>query len=59
MDKSCGGDGIPAEQFKILKDDAVKVKDSAHSMSANLENSALATVLENISFHSSPKEGQC
>ena len=23
--KACGGDGIPAELFKILKDDAVKV----------------------------------
>ena len=28
-------------------------------MSANLENSAVATGLENISFHSSLKEGQC
>ena len=28
-------------------------------MSANLENSAVATELENVSFHSSPKEGQC
>ena len=28
-------------------------------MSANLENSAVATVLEKVSFHSSPKEGQC
>ena len=28
-------------------------------MSANLENSALVTVLEEISFHSNPKEGQC
>ena len=59
MNKSSKVDGIPAKLFQILKDDAVKVKDSAHSMSANLENSALATVLENISFHSSPKEGQC
>ena len=25
MDKATGGDGIPAELFKILKDDAVKV----------------------------------
>ena len=25
MNKVCGGDGIPAELFKILKDDAVKV----------------------------------
>ena len=25
MNKSCGGDGIPAELFQILKDDVVKV----------------------------------
>ena len=25
MNKACGGDGIPVELFKILKDDAVKV----------------------------------
>ena len=25
MNKGCGGDGIPAELFQILKDDAVKV----------------------------------
>ena len=28
-------------------------------MSANLENSAVATGLKNISFHSNPKERQC
>ena len=28
-------------------------------MSANLETSAVATGLEKVSFHSSPKEGQC
>ena len=28
-------------------------------MSANLENSAVATGLEKVSFHSNPKEGQC
>ena len=28
-------------------------------MPANLENSAMATGLENVSFHSSPKERQC
>ena len=28
-------------------------------MSANLENSAVATELEKVSFHSNPKEGQC
>ena len=28
-------------------------------MPANLENSAVATGLEKVSFHSSPKESQC
>ena len=40
MNKASGGDGIPVELFQILKDDAGKV---LHSMSANLENSAVAT----------------
>ena len=46
--KASGGDGIPAELFKILKDDA------ALNMPTNLENSAVATGLEKISFHSIP-----
>ena len=54
--KAGGGDGIPAELFQILKDDAVKV---LFNMPANLENSAVATGLEKVSFHSSPKERQC
>ena len=29
------------------------------NMSANLENSAVATGLEKVSFHYNPKEGQC
>ena len=56
MNTASRGDGIPAELFQILKDDGVKV---LHSISANLENSAVATGLEQLSFHSSPKEGQC
>ena len=28
-------------------------------MPANLKNSAVATGLEKVSFHSNPKEGQC
>ena len=55
--KASGGDGIPAELFQVLKDDAVKF--AALNMPANLENSAVATGLENISFHSNPKERQC
>ena len=56
MNKANGGDGIPVELFQILKDDAVKVLHSI--MPANLENSAVATGLEKVSFHSSPKERQ-
>ena len=55
MNKASGGDGIPVELFQILKDDAVK----ADNMPANLENSAVATGLEKVSFHSNPKERQC
>ena len=55
--KASGGDGIPVELFQILKDDIVKV--TALNMPANLENSAVATGLEKISFHSNPKERQC
>ena len=52
------GDGIPVEVFQILKDDAVKLM-HFHNMSASLENSAVATGLEKVSFHSNPKERQC
>ena len=55
--KASGGDGIPVELFQILKDDAVK--SAALNMPANLENSAVATRLEKVSFHSNPKERQC
>ena len=55
--KASGGDRIPAELFQILKDDAVK--STAPNMSTNLENSAMAMRLENISFHSNPKVTQC
>ena len=55
--KASGGDGIPVELFQILKDDAVQVL--ALNMPAHLENSAVATGLEKVSFHSNPKERQC
>ena len=32
MNKACGGDGIPAELFQILKDDAVKVLQQHRNM---------------------------
>ena len=56
--KNKGGDGIPVELFHTLKDDAMKVL-AALTMPANLENSAVATGLEKVSFHSNPKERQC
>ena len=56
MNKASGGDGIPVELFQILKDDAVS---AALNMPANLENSAVATGLKKVSFHSNPKERQC
>ena len=54
MNKASGGDGIPVELFQILKDDVVKVLHL--KMPANLENSAVATGLEKVSFHPNPKE---
>ena len=57
MNKASGGDGISAELFQILKDDAVKVLHSI--MPANLENSAVVTELENVTFHYNSKERQC
>ena len=51
------------ELFKILKDVAVKVLHSSLEncifMSANLNNSAGATGLEKVNFHSNPIERQC
>ena len=56
MNKASGGDGIPVELFQIPKDDAVKV---LNSICQHLENTAVATGLEKVSFHSNPKERQC
>ena len=36
MNKTSGGDGIPAELFKILSDDAVKVLNSTCTSSSSL-----------------------
>ena len=50
--KASGGDGIQAELFQILKDDAVKV---LHSICQQIwKTQPAATVLENVSFHSNP-----
>ena len=51
--KASGGDGIPVELFQILKDSAVKV---LHSICQKIGKTAVATGLEKVSFHSSPKE---
>ena len=55
--KASGDDGISVELFQILKDDTVK--SAALNMPVNLENSAVTTGLEKLSFHSNPKERQC
>ena len=52
VEGSGGRVGALAELFRILKDDAVK--SAALNMPANLENSAVATGLEKVSFHSNP-----
>ena len=54
--KASGGDGIPVELFQILKDAS---ESAALNMPANLENSAVATGMEKVRFHSNPKERQC
>ena len=54
--KASGGDGIPVELFQILEEDAVKV---LHSICQQIWKTAVATGLENVNFHSNPKERQC
>ena len=57
MNKASGGDGLPVELFHILKDDAVKV---LHSICQQIwKTLEVATGMEKVSFHSSPKERQC
>ena len=55
--KASGRDGIPVELFQILKDDAVKVLNPICQQI--WKNSAVATGLEKVRFHSNPKERQC
>ena len=50
-----GGDGIPVELFQILKKWCCE--SATLNMPAHLENSAVATGLEKLSFHSNPKKG--
>ena len=52
--KASGGDGIPVELFQILKRRCCE--SAAVNMPANLENSAVATGLEKVSFRPIPKK---
>ena len=54
MNKASGGDGIPAELFQILKDDAVKV---LHLICQQIWKTVVTRDLEKVIFHSNPKEG--
>ena len=54
--KTNGGDGIPAEIFKILKDDVVKMLHSICQQIWKTQQWPLRQ--ENFSFHSNQKEGQ-
>ena len=56
MNKPGGGDGIPVELFQILK---WCCESATLIMPANVENSAVATGLEKVSFHSNAKKRQC
>ena len=56
MNKASGGDEIPAELFLSPKRRCCE--SAALNMSANLENLAVATGLEKVSFYSNPKERQ-
>ena len=57
MNKASRGDGIPAELFQILTDDAEE--SAAFNLPANLENSPVTTRLDKVTFHSNLKKGQC
>ena len=49
--KASGGDGIPAELFQILKDDAVKV---LHSVCQQIWKTQQWPRTKKVSFHSKP-----
>ena len=55
-DKASGGDGIPADLFQILKDDAVKV---LHSICQQIRKAQQwSQDWRKVSFQSNPKERQ-
>ena len=55
--KASGGYGISAELFPALKDNAAL--NMPLKFQEMLENSAVTTGLEKVSFHPNPKERQC
>ena len=55
--KASGGDGIPAELFQILKDNAVKVLHSVCQQIWKIQQ--WPQDWKKSSFHSNPKESQC
>ena len=56
VNKASGGDGIPAELFQILKDDAAKV---LHSTCEQVWKTQQWPQDWKRGLHSNPKEGQC
>ena len=54
--KASGGDGIPADLFQILKDDAVKVLQSICQQIWKAQQ--WSQDWRKVSFHSNPKERQ-
>ena len=54
--KTSRDDEIPVELFQILKEDAVK---ALHSICQPIWNTAVATGLEKVGFHSNLKGRQC
>ena len=56
MNKASGGDGIPAELFQILKDDAVKV---LHSICLQIWKTQQWPQDCKMCFQANPKERQC
>ena len=56
MNKASGSDGIPVG---ISNPQRWWCESAALNMPANMENSAVATGLEKVSFHSNPKERKC
>ena len=55
MNKASGGDGIPAELFQILKDDAVKVLHTQYASKFGQLSSGHRTGKHQFSFQSQRK----